>query len=345
MPAFSDLSIPYSAPERSPDPTADDELVSWCLRHKMITPESDMLAAMAKYASDEWTRLAMPLLDTREKYMTMNRWWVWGLMTEFQSNLTRQASDSTASLIHLTEPLIRLLRGDSRPPEQYEHAPLWESLHELLEEADANFGEPWKLIIAESLAKSLECFIWESASGEKEAEVDIVSYAGYRGYTYGPRYVTFLACAMLGVDAHARFLKHPMTTHALDTATNHQAYANDLIGLAKEEFNSETSGNGVLVLKESLGLSREQAISRLVEICNDNMRAVLSIERLMTGIAPRVFPPQERQQIHTFFAILRSGMWGNLEWLRRVGRYSEFDPDEYEMDRNAGKGDSSRCFS
>jgi 5-epi-alpha-selinene synthase len=99
-------------------------------------------------------------------------------------------------------------------------------------------------------------------------------------------------------------------------ANNYICWVNDIYGVDKE-IGENTTSNLVIVLAHQFGLDWDQALDRAIEMCNAELEAFLSLERLLVRV--------HDTDCHAYVAALKAWMRGNLDWYSETMRYGRHD--------------------
>lgn len=173
----------------------------------------------------------------------------------------------------------------------------------------------WLDRFAHDLKQAFQANRWEAAVRASGATPDLATYTKMRQLTSAIAPCLDLMAICAGVDPQAGWLGHAYLRQLETLASNHICWVNDLFGLAKE-IKENNPHNLVLVFQHEGQISLQASVTRVVALCNAEMKAFLALADLFSteedGMAADC-----RRYIHS----LQTWMRGNLDWYTQTGRY------------------------
>ncbi|MFE3196173.1 terpene synthase family protein [Nocardia sp. NPDC059240] len=307
------------------DPEAGEELIRWGADQGFFSLDSDAANLVRAIDIPLWTALAHPMLKSADDRSFLNRWWTWGAVFEmrFDTNAGQELDGFFEKFMDSTaRTQIRILSNNPplRDGEDFSE-PMDRTLVSLLRETEQRFGNPWRSRISRSLLASAESGVWEARANYLSQTPDFDLYQGLRRHSYGQTYITDCAMMAMGIDAEAKFLRHPVIEHIQYLVALYGGFVNDLNSLDRDLY-ANNRCSSVIAYRHQYGVTLDEAIRAVVDMCNGYLRSVLAIEAAMPDYGKYSFDDQEADQIDSFFYILKMLMRGNIDWYEVSPRYN-----------------------
>ncbi len=157
--------------------------------------------------------------------------------------------------------------------------------------------------------------VWEATNLGQGLYPDMVTYIAMRHHT-GALYTAFeLAIIIEQIQLSEDIREHPAFQSLAIHANNVVCWANDIISLDKEIRCGEIH-NLVLIIQRQYQLSLQEAVNRVAEMHNAEVRAFITEEAQLTATGVMVDANLER-----LIDVMRFWMRGNLDWALMTARY------------------------
>jgi len=160
-----------------------------------------------------------------------------------------------------------------------------------------------------------EGMVWEAQNRELGVMPDLNTYIDMR--PKAGALPPFLALVDIAHDLtlSQNFLMHILVQELATAASNITCWINDLLSLDKEISTGDVH-NLILVIQREQGISLDEAQSRALVLCNDEMDKYLELEqRCRTELAAKY------EYLDSYIAGLRTLMRGTLDWTFESMRY------------------------
>jgi hypothetical protein len=181
----------------------------------------------------------------------------------------------------------------------------------------------WSQRFIRDLSEYFQSNIWEASNKQQNRIPSLAEYLHYRQYTVAV-YVYFDLYEL----AHQINLPEnvPEVSELTRTANNIISWFNDIISLQKE-LSSNDVHNLVLVLRNEMQCSLQEAMDRAVHMHNLEMKKFLELERSVRNDAKF---SEYSSEINRYLDGLRTCIRGNVDWSHESGRYlsSESKPED-----------------
>lgn len=209
---------------------------------------------------------------------------------------------------------IDILEG-REPTEQDE--PLAFAMRDLRERLRAHSpSKLWMRRFIRSVREHFEAQLWESINRLRGDIPDIETYVRVRRRTGGLYVDSDLIEITDEVALPPDVLHHPTVKLLREASMNVVVWSNDLLSLEKEIRSGETTHNLVFVVRHAFGLSLQEAVVRVAEMHDAEVRLFLEL----TEDIPR-FGMELDLEIERYVRALRARMRGNLDWTLKSARY------------------------
>lgn len=214
-------------------------------------------------------------------------------------------------LADVNERLLGIIRGKEPEEEGALAHALWDLRGRVIAEAPT---EAWMRRFVDSVEEHFRSTVWEAENRASGTVPDVETYVRMRPVTGGLNVDTrFVEMAERARTDEVWW--HPAVRRLVEASNNAVCWANDVFSLDKELRRGDVH-NLVLVLRHARGLELREAIERVVEMHNAEVRAFAEAASLLAGDGRRIEPDLER-----FVDVLRARMRGFLDWAEESGRY------------------------
>lgn len=306
-------------------PGERDEIIQWCASMGFFPHDSERAKLARQIDIPLWTTLCLPEVSPPGRAL-INRWWAWGMVWEMLFDSYREESFD-GFLEETGNALQACLAGE---PPTGNTSPFIGGLHEMFKEIEQKHGRVWRSRLSENLLGSFHGDLTEKFSSHRHAIPSFEIYCAQRVYTYGQWYVTEIAVMEMGLDPCAKFWQHPITKKANELTMLHGGLVNDLCSLDRDLSLGKT--HNAVIIKQQEGLSLQDAILEVTDLCNRTVRTILDMESMMLSYSDSVLGVQEARQVATLFGILRTLMRGTIDWYHQSPRYTAWQPGEFSDD-------------
>lgn len=207
--------------------------------------------------------------------------------------------------------LLQILQGRSVEPwEPPSYQALEDIYHRLVQRAD----RPWMQRFILSMAQYFQGNYWETLNHASGLVPDLSTYIKVRQFSSAV-YPSFdFILLVQEIRPTAAFLKHIFIQQMTVMANNYVCWANDIFGVEKESKEGNTS-NLVFVLQNEHKINLDEAIGRVAQMCDAEMKAFLSLQERLP------FFGREQPEALRYVRNLRSWMRGNMDWSYETKRY------------------------
>lgn len=199
--------------------------------------------------------------------------------------------------------------------------PLVGALHDLRQQLQGRLGDGAlsrvgmrRLIRA--FKQHLDATLWEASNRARGTVPDVESYVRMRPLTGGLSIVTELVELLEGTHLPTEVRENPAVGRLTETSHNIVCWANDILSLKKELKCSEVN-NLVVVLRESGGLTLQEAVDLAAEMHDAEVRVFVEHQEAL----PVYGGPVDRN-LDRYVSGLRRRIRGVLDWTRESKRYS-----------------------
>lgn len=161
----------------------------------------------------------------------------------------------------------------------------------------------------------LEATLWEASNRARGVPPDVATYVRMRPLTGGLAIITELVEIIEGGHLPIELREHDTVRRLTTASHNVVCWANDIVSLEKELRNGEVN-NLVVVLSEDRGLTLQEAVDRVVDLHNGEMRTFVDLAaRIPT------FWPEADVNLQLYISSLRARIRGVLDWSFESSRY------------------------
>lgn len=195
--------------------------------------------------------------------------------------------------------------------------PVIRAVHDLRERfATLAPGPMWMRRFTRTIRNYLEATIWEASNRARGVVPDPESYLRMRPLTGG----LDIDEELIGLSENARLPRRVLNERSVRRLTeisfNVVCWSNDVLSLEKELAHGDVH-NLVVVLQRATDLSLEDAVERVIEMHNAEVRDFIAL-------APELpsFGESADGNLCRYLSILRARMRGNLDWSLQSGRYA-----------------------
>ncbi|MGH8584125.1 MAG: terpene synthase family protein [Gammaproteobacteria bacterium] len=192
---------------------------------------------------------------------------------------------------------------------------LLRALRDICERLRAFMPHDWMMRFALGVADYFEACEWEARNRAQGIWPDPAVYMQMRPYT-GALYPLLDLIEMTeGTVLPLSVRKHPLLQDLIGITSNVVCWSNDVFSLEKERAHHDLH-NLVLILQQHEGLSLQEAVDRVIELTDAQVRRFIELEARL----PRFGTPFDAA-VRRFVGVLHAWMRGNLDWSCESGRY------------------------
>lgn len=212
------------------------------------------------------------------------------------------------------EPLTWILCHNGHSTAPPAAGPLVQSLADLWQRTRAGMSPVWCARVAHAWRRCADSMPWEAANRAAGRPPHLDDYIATRP-TAGAAYLALLLTEGLCNYELTDALHHCGPLSALRTlACDQICWANDLLSLGREEQRGDVH-NLVIVLEQSQGLHRQQAIDETVRMTNERMRMIsLIVDALPAYQHTAGLTPEERRLMDRSVDSIEQWIAGSLEF-------------------------------
>jgi len=161
--------------------------------------------------------------------------------------------------------------------------------------------------------------VWEASNRAQRSIPDMASYVAMRPYTGGLFAYVELLTATAGVELSPRIRMHPIVQRLACLANTVICWANDILSYAREQAQGDVH-NLVLVVQHEQRLTLQQAVERVTERHNAEMKAFLTAEAAL----PQLFS-SVTADLDQYVELLRSMIRGSFDWAYATARHASME--------------------
>jgi 5-epi-alpha-selinene synthase len=178
-------------------------------------------------------------------------------------------------------------------------------------------GPLWMRRFTRAIRNYLDATIWEASNRARGIVPDPESYLRMRPLTGG----LDIDEELIGLSDDARLPRHvlddPSVKRLTRASMNVVCWSNDILSLEKELAHGDVH-NLVIVLRDATGLPLEEAMGRVIEMHNAEVRDFIALAPDLPSFGGAVDANLSR-----YVSILQARMRGNLDWSLESGRYAQ----------------------
>lgn len=190
---------------------------------------------------------------------------------------------------------------------------MWDLSKRLHEESPSNF---WRRRFVRSVREHLDAALWECTNRRSGIAPDLDTYITMRRKTGGVYIDSDLIEITDRVRLSPEVFYHPAMRSLRDASGNILCWSNDLLSLEKELRSGEVLHNLIFVVQRTYGLSLNDAVARVVEMHDAEMRFFVEQERELPSFGNRV-----DEEVRIYVRALRARLGGNQHWIYEALRY------------------------
>ncbi|MFI6642684.1 hypothetical protein [Streptomyces sp. NPDC050504] len=300
-------------------PAALDELaVAWASGHGML---GDPAAAesLSRAGMGDLVRRAYPGLR-HDRAAPLMGWFSWLFVIDDSfDRMGARALEEHASISgRMLDALPLTHRADAPVPD----TPLARCLGAVWGDVAPRLSRWWRMRFTTHVMQFLTAFRFEALNRQQSRVPPLDEYVQLRRASGS-------VTACLDMLEFSTGLEVPPMIHAtdqlrtmFDKATDVVVWVNDAVSLKKELAGGETS-NGVLVVRNALGLSTRQAVRHVYDRVEADVVTFLAAERDLTRLCGQWpgITDRDRAAVASYCTGLKAWMRGNLDWSTRCDRY------------------------
>ncbi len=193
--------------------------------------------------------------------------------------------------------------------------PLMCALRDIRERLRSCMPHAWMMRFALGVADYFEACEWEARNRAQGTWPDPAVYMQMRPYT-GALYTALDLIEMTeGTILPLTVRKHPLLQDLIGITNNVVCWSNDVFSLEKERAHHDLH-NLALILQRHDGLSLQEAVDRVAELTDAQVRRFIELEAQL----PSFGTPLDAE-VRRLVGVLRAWMRGNLDWSCESGRY------------------------
>lgn len=178
-------------------------------------------------------------------------------------------------------------------------------------------GPLWMRRFTRSIRNYFDATVWEASNRARSVVPDPEPYIRMRPLTGGLDIDEELIGLSDDSRPPRRVLDNPAVKRMTRASMNVVCWSNDVLSLEKELAHGDVH-NLVIVLREATGLPLEEAVGRVVEMHNAEVRDFIALKPELPSFGEAVDANLSR-----YVSILESRMRGNLDWSLDTGRYAQ----------------------
>ncbi|OXM53991.1 hypothetical protein CFP71_20370 [Amycolatopsis thailandensis] len=253
---------------------------------------------------------------TEDRLDALAGWFLWAFVIDDCYDDVVGDYDASA------ERVLSVLRGE-RIPEMTRLDALLARVRELVVEGRSRH---WQARFEQHMGQFLTGFKYEADSRASGRTPNLLGYTQLRRATGGITPSLDLLEVATGHEVpvliHETEQFHILFNRAADVVV----WVNDVVSLEKELLSGETS-NGVLVLRQEMALSDQEAIDAVYDLVEGQIEQFDRARTVLFGLLPGWggLTVSELAAIELFVEGLQTWMRGNLEWSRNCARYRVVD--------------------
>jgi 5-epi-alpha-selinene synthase len=286
--------------------------MKWACDMGLVIKGSEAYDRLASCRSETLAAYILPFAERGVLQLTGD-FVFWLFFHDDYVDKARQGYDSNR-LARLHAQLFAVL--DGQPLESAE--PVAVALQDICKRvaAQSNRGA-WPKHFACAVKNYLQSNGWERRLHDADAIPDVSTYLKMRLHT-SACWPTFIIIAISsGIAPDAAFLEHTYIKVLTDMANYQISYVND--GLFFERENKEQNpSNLVIILRDELGLSWQEAVNRVIDMANREAIGFARLRNMLPSFG------SEDGQVRQYLTGLELFMRGHIEWGTQVGRYQDF---------------------
>lgn len=251
-----------------------------------------------------------------EQLQLISDWHAWLFLRDDKGD-DSEAADRPYELSTTDKRLLDVLEGAE--PSRFDD-PLGRALYDLQVRTAAclrenSLPEVRMRRLVRVVREHLEATLWEASNRARGAPPDVATYVRMRPLTGGLDIITELVEIIEGRHLPTELREHDAVRRLTTASHNVVCWGNDVISLEKELRNGEVN-NLVVVLSEAEGLTLREAVDRVVDLHNAEMRTFVDL----AGRIP-TFWPEADVQLQLYISSLRARIRGVLDWACESSRY------------------------
>lgn len=190
---------------------------------------------------------------------------------------------------------------------------MWDLRKRLHQESPSTF---WTRRFVRSVREHLDAALWECTNRSSGTAPDIGTYVTMRRKTGGVYIDSDLIEITDRVRLSPEVFYHPAVRSLRDASGNILCWSNDLLSLEKELRNGEVMHNLVFVVQQTDGLTLEDAVARVAEMHDAEMRFFEEQEQQLP-----IFGGAVDEELQRYVRALRARLGGNQHWIYEALRY------------------------
>jgi hypothetical protein len=300
---FPQMLSPYAA-------DAEQHTIRWA-RHFNLLPDP---TAFHRFCTAHFGSLAAATQPhaSRAALHLIADWCSWLFILDDQcdeSGLGARPGD----LAVLHRRLVAVIRG-AEPG--IHDAALAHGLCDLQQRTLAYGNTAWMRRFSAQIQNYFAAGVWEANNRARGDIPDVASYVAMRPYTGGIFAYIELLSATAGVELPPSVRKHLIVQQLTCLANNVICWANDILSYAREQAQGDVH-NLVLVMQHEQRLSLQQAVERVTERHDIEMKGFLTAEAALPQFSPTIDAALDQ-----YVELLRSMIRGSFDWAYATARHA-----------------------
>lgn len=289
--------------------TLQQRTLDWVRRFELIAGEH----AWRRLENSKFGRLAARAYPNAslDKLEIVSAWNTWLFVLDDQCD-EWGLGKNPARLAVLHDRCLEILNGND--PNEGDVA-LVHAIHDIRKRIEALMPLAWLTRFMQSAAEYFESTQWEAENRQNNTWPDSETYIRMRPYTGGLLTDIDLVDLTESISLPLTVRKHPVIIELIEITNNVVCWSNDIISLQKEHRQHDMH-NLVLIIEHHQALGIQQAVNRVSEEIENQVRRFMALESTLPGFGTEI-----DADVAKFLAVMRAWMRGNLDWSFESGRY------------------------